>query len=368
MTITNNGFGTTGAAIDRGVGGVTVTAYDSSGAAQGSATATAANGTYSIATTGTGPYRVEFTTIPTGFLPSARNTDSVDGGTATNSGSTIQFVSPTAATPVTNVNLAVNYPADYSQNNPEVVASLYMSGDQGAITSPVLVSFLYSAGSTDTVTTATESAFDHSGTFLGFSGQAVGTTYGLAYARESRLIYAGAFFKRQAGFGPNGVNSIFVINRTGNGSVVGNITVPGPTTNLHQTTNYTRDNGSIGWDAVGKSSLDGIALSEVESALYVYNLENRTLYALNPTTGAQIASNAALPAMPVNTGNCAAADKRPFALTVYRGTLYAGFVCSAESTATVDTFTDSNTNGKYDGGDYHIETNGTAVIKRANLL
>lgn len=360
LTITNNGFGTTGAAIDRGVAAVTVTAYNSSGTASGSAT-TDANGLYSIATTGTGPYRVEFTTIPTGFLPSARNTDSVDGGTAANSGSTVQFVSPTAGTPVTNVNLAVNYPADYSQNNPEVLASLYMSGDQGTITSPVLVSFPYSAGSTDATTGATESAFDQPGTILGVSGQNIGTTYGLAYARKSRLIYAGAFFKRHAGFGPGGPNRIYVINRVGNGNVITpNIIVPGTATNAHDTTNYPRDNGNTGWDAVGKTSLGGMALSEDESVLYVNNLANRTLYALNPTTGATIASNATLPTMPVNTGNCANNDRRPFALSVYRGILYAGFVCSGESVATVDTYTDSNSNGQYDAGDYYIESNGTA--------
>src|SRR4029079_2977966 len=89
-------------------------------------TTTDAAGNYTLSATGTGPYRVEFTNLPTGYLPSARSTDSVLGGAATNSGSTVHFVND-VATP--NVNLAVNYPTDYSQNNPEIVAAMYQDGD-----------------------------------------------------------------------------------------------------------------------------------------------------------------------------------------------------------------------------------------------
>ncbi|HEY0426722.1 MAG TPA: C25 family cysteine peptidase [Pyrinomonadaceae bacterium] len=359
-TVTNNGFGTIAAAIDRGVSGVTVTAYDSAGVSRGTAT-TASDGTYTLAATGTGPYRIEFTTLPSGYFASARSTDSVTGGTATNAGSTVQFVNNGTTA---NVNLAVNYPADYSQNNPEVVASLYSSGDQ--ITGvnnglPVLVSFPYAAGSTDTLTTATETLFDApSANPLALAANEVGTTYGLAYAPKNRLIYSAAFFKRHAGFGPGGPNRIYVVSRAGDGSVSTAFTVPGTATNSHNTADYARDNGNTGWDAVGKTSLGGIALSEDETVLYAMNLANRTLYALNPSTGAQIAAQAAPTNLPVPSGTCNANDARPFAVSYYRGSLYVGMVCSAESTATVDTFTDSNSNGKYDGGDYYMEMNGTA--------
>lgn len=359
-TITNNGSGTIGAAIDRGVQNVTVTAYDPAGVSRGTAT-TAADGTYTLAATGTGPYRIEFTNLPSGYFASARSTDSVLGGAAANSGSTVQFVNNVNTA---NINLAVNHPSDYSQNNPEVVASMYSSGDQ--ITGvnnglPVLVSFPYSSGSTDTATGANEALFDSpSANPLELAANEVGTTYGLAYARRSRLIYSAAFFKRHAGFGPGGPNRIYVISRAGNGSVSNSFTVPGTATNAHDTTNYPRDNGNTGWDGVGKTSLGGIALSEDESVLYVMNLADRTLYALNPSTGAQIAAQAAPTNLPVPSGTCNANDARPFAVNFYRGSLYVGLVCSAQSTATVDTFTDSNGNSRYDGGDYYIESNGTA--------
>lgn len=359
LTIMNNGVGTTGVAVDRGVQSVTVTAYDSAGAAQGSAS-TAADGTYSIAATGTGPYRVEFTNLPAGFYPSARNTDSVLGGTNTNSGSSVQFVNDGSTS---NINLAVNYPEDYSQDNPEIVSSLYQAGDQGGAVSgqPTLISFPYGAGSTDTASGANQAAFDAPTVWpLNLSAGEVGTTQGLAYARRSRTIFAGAFFKRHAGFGPTGPNAVYRITRASGGSVLNSYVVPGTATNAHDTANYPRDNGNTGWDAVGKTSLGGMAISEDESRLYVINLANRTLYALNPATGASLASQATPTNLPLPSGTCPANDARPFAVTWYHGSLYVGLVCSAESSATVDTFTDGNANGVHDGAEYHIETNGTA--------
>jgi Peptidase family C25/SdrD B-like domain len=367
LTFTNNGSGTVRAPIDKGIQSIQVRAYNSAGTnvTTGGVVNTDANGNYTITTTdaGSGPYRIEFTNLPSGYSPSARSTDSVSGGTATNSGTSVQF----ASTPATNVNLAINYPADYSQNNPEIVATLYSQGDQIAGVNnglPVLVSFPYAAGSTDTATGATEALFDApSANPLELAANEVGTTYGLAYARKSRLIYSASFFKRHAGFGPGGPNRIYVIDRTGNGSVSTSFAVPGTVTDAHDTVapiDWSRDNNNTGWDGVGKTSLGGIALSEDETVLYAMNLANRTLYALNPTTGAQIASQAAPTNLPVPSGTCAANDARPFAVTYYRGSVYVGMICSAESTATVDTFTDSNGNSTYDGGDYYIESNGTA--------
>ena len=110
--------------IDVGVAAVTVSAYDQNGAARGSTT-TAANGTFSLAATGTGPYRIEFTTLPAGHTPSARSTDSVLGGTASDSGSTVQFVNNLNTT---NVNLALTRAEEFCQDNPTLVVPRYAQG------------------------------------------------------------------------------------------------------------------------------------------------------------------------------------------------------------------------------------------------
>ena len=68
-----------------------------------------------------------------------------------------------------------------------------------------------------------------------------------------------AFFKRHAGFGPAGANGVYRITRASGGSVLNTYAVPGTVTNAHDTANYPRDNGNIGWDAVGKTSLGGMA-------------------------------------------------------------------------------------------------------------
>ncbi len=360
-TIANNGFGMISVAIDRGVQNVEVRAYNTSGAnvTTGGVVLTDTAGTYSVVTNdaGSGPYRVEFSALPSGFLPSARNTDSVNGGAATSSGSTVQFVS----TPATGVNLAVNHPSDYSQDNPEVAVSIYVSGNQitGVNNSiPVLSTFPYSAGSTDTATSANLALYDApAANPLDVAANQAGPVYGLAYARQTRRLFAAAYFKRHVGFGPQGPNAIYVIDRTGLGSVTDFFTVTGTSTDSHDNSNYPRDNNNTGWNAVGKTSLGGIAISEDESTLYAVNLANRTLYSLDASTGAQIASQAVPTNLPLPSGTCPAADARPFAAQIYRGQLYVGLVCSAESSANVDSFTDSNGNGIHDSGDYFIDAN-----------
>ncbi len=69
-TITGNVFrdinanGIDDGAGEIGVAGVTVTAYDAAGVNRGTAS-TLAIGNYTLNATGTGPYRIEFTTLPT---------------------------------------------------------------------------------------------------------------------------------------------------------------------------------------------------------------------------------------------------------------------------------------------------------------
>jgi hypothetical protein len=351
-TIANSsGTGTVGTAIDSGVAGVEVRAYDSSGnnATTGGFVTTGANGNYSLIATGTGPYRIEFTNIPAGYNPSARSTDSVQGGTATNSGTTVQFVLDGSTG---NVNLALDRPEEYCQNNPNLVTSKMIGGSQSGANAAqnTVLSFPYSAGTsyTDGTVANYDSPSAHT---TALTANQTGTVFGLAFARKADRIYAASFFKKYAGFGPgaNGTfneggassddpGAIYVINPA-TSAVASTFTVPNTGTNSHNVSDYNADNGDTAVNAVGKTSLGGIALSDDESALYVMNLQNRTLYSLNPATGATIASQAvptsAVPTPGGSAANCAAADVRPFAVRYYRGQVYISMVCSAESTGNV---------------------------------
>lgn len=328
--------------IDVGVAAVTVSAYDSAGVARGSTT-TAANGTYSLAATGTGPYRLEFTTLPSGYTPSARSTDSVLGGTATDAGSTVQFVNNVNTS---NVNLALTRGEEYCQNNPTIVTSRYAQGASNGTyaTNPVLYDFPYDAGTTYTDTTIAN--YDDPTTHSLTTTQAtVGTIYSLAYNRSTNRLYAASYFKRHSGFGPgaDGIlnnsddpGAIYVINPA-TSAVTTTFTVPNATVNNHDILDYAADNYDIGWDGVGKSGLGGMDIAPDNSRLFVMNLQDRKLYALNPTTGANLGSTVDLSTitMPTPSGtvaNCAAGDKRPFAVRYYRSNVYIGAVCSADST------------------------------------
>jgi len=333
--------------IDIGVGGVTVSAFDPAGAARGTTT-TLANGTYSLAATGTGPYRLEFTTLPAGYTPSARSTDSVLGGTATNAGSTVQFVDNVNTS---NVNLALTRGEEYCQDNPTLVVSRYAQGASNGTygANPVLYDFPYGAGTTYTDTTVAnyDVPTTHS---LTTAVSALGTVNSLAYNRATNRLYAAAYFKRHAGFGPgfdtilnnaDDPGAIYVINPS-TSAVTARFTVPSATTNAHNTADYSGDNGDTGWNGTGKTSLGGMALADDNSRLFVMNLENRTLYALDPTTGASLGNSANPDGLTMNTPggtatSCATGnDRRPFAVKYYRGSVYIGVVCTAESTSNVN--------------------------------
>ncbi len=129
------GEGSLALPTDRGVSGVTVTAYDSAGATVGTTTSDAA-GAYSLAATGTGPYRVEFTNLPAGFQPGVN----AAGKTA------VQFV---ADGNTSGVDLAMNIPAEYCQNNPTIVTNCFIGGANSG-TEDVLVSFPMSGGTART--------------------------------------------------------------------------------------------------------------------------------------------------------------------------------------------------------------------------
>jgi hypothetical protein len=327
-TLPNAGTGTVGLPADRGLAGVTVTAFDSSNTARGS-TVTAADGTYTLTATGTGPYRVEFTTLPAGFFPGPHGPDS---------GSTVQFVPDGAST----AKLGLTRPADYSPDNPPLVVNSYAFGDplaSGNAGGPVIVRLPYSAGTQDSDSVLQNYA-SPAGQTLATAAQ-VGATWGLGYDSANQTVYAAAYFKRHAGFGPSGTGAIYQMGLNGTApTLFADLNALfGPGTagdNVHNTSDYTGDNFDVAWNAVGKDSLGGLAVSADGSRVYVMNLADRQLYALGTIpAGTTVAYRASIPVAPgatgVTTGN-PLGDLRPFAVTVYNGKIYVGMVNSAEST------------------------------------
>lgn len=334
LTINNAGSGSVGVAVDQGVGGVTVTAYDANGNVAGTTTSAAPSGAYTLDLPA-GSYRIEFSGLPAGYVPAQHGPDN---------GTSAQFTDGT-----TPVNFGIVLPGNYCQNNPEIFINCYHFGasNSGNANQPGLYSFPYNAGSNDLVNTA---PYDLPAPTPRTVFSQIGATWGLAWSRSAKRVYASAYFKKHAGFGPgaDGVlntsddpGAVYVIDPATN-AVVNTFTVPNATTNSHDVNDYFNDTlltGNAAWGAVGKTSLGGIALSPDESQLYVMNLENRTLYALNASTGAVVGSapvpTANVP-LPGNT-TCAPGDVRPFAVEVYNNTGYLGLTCTAESTQITST-------------------------------
>ena len=344
--VTSPSTATVSAAVDRGIAGVTVTAFDALGVNRGSVV-TDAFGAYTLTVSGaqTDPLRVEFTTLPTGFTSGPRGVDS---------GTSVQFVPNASAT---NVNFGAVRPVDHSQDNPLVATSVYAFGDQQSAanaTMTTLVAFPYSSGGT---TTAGFVNPNPATPVLSVPASQVGTTLGLGYAKDARDLYASAYFKRFAGFGPSGTGAIYKVPvpavlpanyqpPAGSLLYADLNAIFGANTagaNLHDTADYDTDNGNTGWAAVGTSSLGGLDVSSDGQFIFVMNLADRQLYRV-PTTGTVDATTVKRVSIPLGnpdgTGAIITAarfvsnDLRPFAVEYHDGKVYVGVVYTAQTNST----------------------------------
>ncbi len=182
---------------DSGLSGVTVAAYDSTGARVG-VTTSGAGGAYTINVTNaaTASVRVEFTT-PAGFQPSFRGSGN---------GTSIQFVT----LPASNVNYAVNAPGSFCANNaandPLAVSTCIRPGPSNGL-----------AGSMNTLTSTRWSERTTATPLLTHS--ATGATWGIAQDPATGLVWTSAVLRRHAGLGPRGLGGLYATSTQG-GSVI----------------------------------------------------------------------------------------------------------------------------------------------------
>jgi hypothetical protein len=301
-----------------GLAGITVTAYNAAGNVVGSPAISAANGTYSI-TGVSGDLRIEFTGLQ------ATDYSASSGGTS------VQFV----AAPATNVNYGVNYPADYAQPNPTVVVPTFVWGaaggtfkDSSAIRAVPYNQRIWATSPPQALYTRVAKHAD------------VGSVLGQAYNKQTGDRYFSAFLKRYVGFGPGNVGAngspgaIYKINSSGAISVLLDLPAAEVGANPHPntTTDFLRDPT---WWEVGKMSWGDIDISDDGTQLFAMNLYNRKIYVINTANGS-VAGSYPIPGItggpawtgPTSNNNL---DLRPFALKYYRGKVYVGVVCTAES-------------------------------------
>jgi len=215
------------------------------------------------------------------------------------------------------LNLAVWNPDDYCQDNPTLATAC-----QQAATKPgqkTLVTFPYnSRGDTQGNTTNPKPIA---------TVQNTGALYGLAYRKKDKRLFSGAYAKRHTEYGPGGPGAIYVTDpATGGASLF--TTVPNAGTTPHNQGN--RVDAPFA-NQPGKESLGDIEISSDGSELYVVNMNDGKLYTYDAT---QVTAGAPKrPPVQVPDSACSPpGDWRPMGLGVRDGVVYAGGVCSAEST------------------------------------
>ncbi len=168
-----------------GATGLTATAYGSGNTILGTSPV-AANGTYNIAGV-TSASRLEFT------IPAYLNA----GAPSTGSGSLVQFLSGATSS----ANLAIQNPAEVTDENPRIITSCYESGSGATGASNAgngaFISFDYNA-------------FGRTGDTLQYDAtiSEVGATWGIGYQINEQRVFLGAVLKRHSGLA-NGLGDIY---------------------------------------------------------------------------------------------------------------------------------------------------------------
>jgi SdrD B-like domain len=321
-----NGTFDTGATYNEvGQAGVEVKAYDPSGAAlavtyTGGGAKTNNTGEYSVASATPNQVRLEF------ILPDSY-TFASKGSTG---GTTVMF--PTTATQ----DLAVNAPEDFSQSNPTIASPVYVNG-YGS-TDDVLIGFPYNSTDHDAATNSYGNATQ------------MGATWGIAFQRSTKTVFASAFVKRHVGLGPLGVGGIYKVNSTvtthsvQNFVDVASLGIDLGTISDNMTRGLLTDKTQPNYDVdafalTGKIGIGDMDISSDDKKLFFINLKDKKLYSIvidsdnNPTTP-PVATDVKSYTLPTTTCNLGVA--RPWAIDVYRGKVYVGVVCTGENGGTTN--------------------------------
>ena len=259
------------------------------------------------------PVRIEFT-----GLPNQANQLQVGGNL-------VQFL--TAGAGATNKNLGVAFPADYCESNPFMVTPCYVeTGDPNL---DVVVRFSYKNVGTAPLD---ETPIAQS--------QMTGALWGIAYSRSQKLIYAAAVLKTHIPLGPQGLDAIYTIDPysgTPNatpfieltedlGIAVSSVSAePQYLDNATRSVLVSPQNDAQAFIDVGKVGLGDIELSGDEKTLYVVNLYDKKLYAID------IATKTVVDSYVIPNPGCSNGIARPWALGEYEGQIYIGVTCDGSA-------------------------------------
>ena len=325
--------GGTAVATDRGLADVVVTAIDAAGATVGTASS-GADGTYKMdITRAASKYlQVRFSHFPAGYQPGARTT----------SGSATQFVRLCND----KVDLALQIPSHYCQDNPDLAATCAFRASNGSLavrTQKWSAGWNAAAGSfapsldAEYGTGYPDAAGGNTGNPVAIAMSQVGSVNGLAWRPASRSLYAAAFVKADSPIGPGGAGAIYRVDvaADGSGSAPTVAATLPPAAIGHP--NLDPNGQPATFADAGRTGLADLVVvpgnAAADDTLYVVALGDRRLYALRGLDGTPSTTPIDLPlSLPGAAASCAAADVRPGAVTQWAGDVYVGLTCTAEST------------------------------------
>ncbi|MDQ6526967.1 SdrD B-like domain-containing protein [Nocardioides sp. LHD-245] len=265
-----------------------------------------------------GRYRVE-TTVPAALAPLVPAPASATGApNAFRSATT--FVDIGGGTDAT-VRVGVWNPADYAPLNPDYVLAIQPSrSSPGSSRSLVRTNWVHRGNGNGNATTPNTQNI----TTLATKAQ-TGSVFGLAAELDERLFSA-AFAKAFVPYGPGGSGAVYVTDlNSGSPNASLFVTIPNAGSTAHGDIAGGRDDDY--YAAAGTEGLGGMAMSEDQSTLYVVNLNDRRLYAVDATgaTGSITGSTA------IAGPGCVGGQWRPGTVTVRDGEVYVGGVCDAST-------------------------------------
>ncbi|MBK6929475.1 MAG: carboxypeptidase regulatory-like domain-containing protein [Saprospirales bacterium] len=276
-------------------------------------------------------YRLEFN-LSTALLTSGYRL----GNNGTDSRTSVQFVTA----PVCTADIGVFIPSDFCDANPLVLVPCYTRGNPlvpgSAAGDPALVGFLYNATGPGAETP------------YAIQSQ-VGSLWGEAYDKTRKRMYTSAFLRRHTGLGPLGLGGIYVTDltappATSTASFVDLVSlgVNVGTISSNAGRGLAADKGTPNVDMeafgkIGKVSIGDIDISDDGSTLYFINLFTGKLQSLRLDDD----GNPATPYTHVPSDvkeydfsaliTCVSGTSRPFGLKFYKGKVYVGTVCDAQT-------------------------------------
>ena len=330
------------------VGGIAVAIYDSNGNQVGT-DITDTNGDWHVDPTGFSfPVRVEFSQIPSGTFWTLNGT---------NSPTSVQIITSASCT----VDAGLGDIFSYCESNPIMVTTCYEETTASDL--DIVISFSYENQGT---AAQDKTAITHS--------QQGGALWGLAYNKPDRMLYTAALLKTHIPLGPAGLDAIYTIDPfsgTPNampwieltddlGIAVSAISAaPQYHTNTARDLSAESQNDANAFQDVGKTGLGDIEISADGKTLYVVNLYDKNLYAIDIDTKMVTGT------FPIPDPGCVNGVARPWALGENNGEIFVGVTCDGSASGNPANLADNSGVANLTATVYRLD--GTAFTQVLNF-